>query len=86
MPSTPKAIFADAAIGAKYYLSDMFDRIMENSMAIWILVSATYPIFLFGMVFKAVRHYQRLHAAPAYVPSALVAQSRFEREDWIPSR
>ncbi len=64
----------------------MFDRIMENSMAIWILASATYPIFLFGMIYKAIRRYRQLHAEPAYVPAALTSVSRARREDWIPSR
>ena len=66
--------------------SGMLDRIMENSMAIWILVSATYPIFLFGMIFKAVRRYRLLRADLPYVPASLVAVSRAQREDWIPSR
>ena len=63
----------------------MFDRIMESSMAIWLLVSATYPIFLFGMLFKAFRRYQLLRAQPAYVPSALVEASRAPRQDWVAS-
>jgi hypothetical protein len=64
----------------------MFDRIMENSMAIWILVSATYPIFLFGMIFKAFRHYRRLRALPGRAPMLPVPEPRTQSGDWVPTR
>lgn len=44
----------------------MFDRIMENSMALWLPVSAAYLIFMAGMIVKAFRHFRRARGVPAY--------------------
>jgi hypothetical protein len=40
----------------------MFDRIMENSMALWLPVSAAYLVFLAAMIVKAFRHFRRARA------------------------
>jgi hypothetical protein len=37
----------------------MFDRIMENSMALWLPVSAAYLIFMARMIVMAFRHFRR---------------------------
>ncbi len=73
----------------------MFDRIMENSMPIWLIVSAVFPIFLIGMIVKAILHLRRMRAL-----SETIARERIlvipEREvwsdkvwaetnDWVPS-
>lgn len=74
----------------------MFDRIMENSMALWMLVSALFPIFFFGTLIKAVLHYRRMRAlsrlgdqvelfsAPIVRP--VTHHDRVDSEDWVPSR
>lgn len=64
----------------------MFDRIMENSMAVWLVISAAYPVFILAMLIKAFRHFRRSRApigSPAY-PSEIAVPSR--REDWTPAR
>lgn len=43
----------------------MFDRIMENSMAIWLPLSAAYLVFLAGMIVKAIRHFRGPRRIPA---------------------
>ncbi|MDB5106585.1 MAG: hypothetical protein JWP91_4274 [Fibrobacteres bacterium] len=63
----------------------MFDRIMENSMAIWMLVSAVFPIFFFGTIIKAVLHFRRRRGLLEYLPRIPVPQARFEQDDWVPS-
>jgi hypothetical protein len=64
----------------------MFDRIMENSMAIWLLVSAAYPVFLIGMLVKAVRHYRRLRSPSAHAPLPRERRPQEQPDDWIPAR
>lgn len=79
----------------------MFDRIMENSMALWMLLSALFPIFFFGTIIKAILHFRRTRSLARYrgylsglsghsgLPdlSRLPArEDRVETEDWIPSR
>ncbi|HKP95316.1 MAG TPA: hypothetical protein VJ385_06120 [Fibrobacteria bacterium] len=63
----------------------MFDRIMENSMAIWLLVSALFPVFCFGTILKAILHFRRAHALSEYLSKPAVPRPRFEPDDWIPS-
>jgi hypothetical protein len=67
----------------------MFDRIMENSMAVWLLVSAAYPVFILAMLIKAFRHFRRTRAPAAYppypsYPAEFATPSR--RDDWTPTR
>ena len=69
-----------------YYFSAMFDRIMENSMALWLLVSAAYPVFLIAMLIKAFRHFRRLRAPVAYAPYPPEPVPASRRDDWTPSR
>lgn len=64
----------------------MFDRIMENSMAIWMLVSAVFPIFFFGTLIKAFLHYRRLRRLPEYVPGVPAPRARARTDDWVASR
>jgi hypothetical protein len=76
----------------------MFDRIMENSMAIWVLISAAFPVFAIGTLIKALLHYRRLRAANEPYSATPVAFPRFPEaavsrtvrasaeDDWIPSR
>ena len=77
----------------------MFDRIMENSMPMWMLVSALFPVFLFGTIIKAVLHFRKMRALempmrPVHpgeifaVPIArpITHRERAESDDWIPSR
>ena len=70
----------------------MFDRIMENSMAMWMLVSALFPIFLVGTIIKAVLHFRRMRALKRprdpgeLFPAPISRHDRVESEDWIPSR
>jgi hypothetical protein len=66
----------------------MFDRIMENSMAIWMLVSLAFPIFLIGTLVKAVRHFRKPRWEPETepFPAPVAARSRIEIDDWVPSR
>ncbi len=70
----------------------MFDRIMENSMPLWMLVSALFPIFFFGTLIKAVLHYRRMRALRRsgdrmeLFPAPMAHQKRVESEDWVPSR
>lgn len=64
----------------------MFDRIMENSMALWLLVSAAYPVFLLTMLIKAFRHLRRQRAPLAYVPYAPEPVHASRRDDWTPAR
>ena len=75
----------------------MFDRIMENSMAVWLLVSAAYPVFLCAMLIKAVKHFRARRPVP-YGPfpreAALsrpeaepaLSESRARPDDWSPAR
>jgi hypothetical protein len=70
----------------------MFDRIMENSMAVWLLISAAYPVFLLAMLIKAFRHFRRMRAQASYAPyppypnypPEFVSPPR--RDDWTPAR
>jgi hypothetical protein len=76
----------------------MFDRIMENSMALWMLVSALFPIFFFGTLIKAALHFRRMRELNRLEERLVVRlenrlerrlENRLERlesEDWIPSR
>jgi hypothetical protein len=67
----------------------MFDRIMENSMALWMLVSALFPIFFFGTIIKAILHFRRTRALVRYREYQAILPALPERvnsEDWIPSR
>lgn len=70
----------------------MFDRIMENSMALWMLVSALFPIFVFGTLIKAFLHYRRMRALERMVipdeilPAQPLRHERVDSEDWVPSR
>ncbi|MDB5047458.1 MAG: hypothetical protein JWO30_529 [Fibrobacteres bacterium] len=63
----------------------MFDRIMENSMALWMLVSALFPVFCLGTLIKAVLHFRRTRELLEYVPGPPVSQPRFKPDDWVPS-
>ena len=64
----------------------MFDRIMENSMAIWLLISAAYPVFLVVMLIKAFRHFRRLRAPVDYAAYAPEPVHASRRDDWTPAR
>ena len=64
----------------------MFDRMMQHSLPMWLLVSALFPIFFFGTLIKAFLHFRRLRALPGYVPHIPVLREPAEAEDWIPSR
>lgn len=66
----------------------MFDRIMEHSMAIWLLVSLAYPIFFFGTILKAIRHWRRLRdrSATATAASAGIPLETVQSEDWVATR
>lgn len=70
----------------------MFDRIMENSMAIWMLVSALFPIFFFGTIIKAIVHFRRIKAPKEArqrresVPRRMLRENRVAADDWVPSR
>jgi hypothetical protein len=78
--------------GAITSFQTMFDRIMENSMAMWMLVSALFPIVFFGILIKAFLHYRRTRAiqrtaeALQYAPPRPHARARAASEDWVPSR
>lgn len=50
-------------------------------MAIWLLISAAYPVFLIGMIVKAVRHWRRLKSRPS--PAAREA---VRAGDWVATR
>lgn len=62
----------------------MFDRIMENSMALWLPVSAAYFIFAAGMIVKAIRHFRRARAMSGHGPGPerprLAPTGRYGRE------
>jgi len=47
-------------------------------MALWLLVSAAYPVFLCVMLVKAVRHFRRARGPSAYGPS--LPETAFLRE------
>jgi hypothetical protein len=70
----------------------MFDRIMENSMALWMLLSALFPIFFFGTIIKAILHFRRTRSLTRYrdylpgLTSVPAREDRVDAEDWIPSR
>jgi hypothetical protein len=64
----------------------MFDRIMENSMALWLLISAAYPVFLLAMLIKAFRHFRRLRAPIRYAPYPAEMAAPSQRDDWTPAR
>lgn len=67
----------------------MFDRIMENSMAVWLLISAAYPVFLLAMLIKAFRHFRRTRGPASYAPYPAYSPEfapRNERDDWTPAR
>jgi hypothetical protein len=67
----------------------MFDRIMENSMAMWMLVSALFPIFFFGTLIKAALHFRRMRALKEQgeiLPRPVLGEERVEANDWVPSR
>lgn len=73
----------------------MFDRIMENSMAMWMLVSALFPIFFFGTIIKAVLHFRRMRALKRIkglgedmetFTAPETREDRVQSEDWVPSR
>jgi hypothetical protein len=64
----------------------MFDRIMESSMAIWMLVSLAFPIFFFGTLVKAWLHFRKSRWEPEPIPAPALTGSRIEADDWVPSR
>jgi hypothetical protein len=66
----------------------MFDRIMENSMAVWLLISAAYSVFLVVTLVKALRHFRRLRAREAYLPypPERLPVPSLGRDDWTPAR
>lgn len=64
----------------------MFDRIMENSMALWLLVSAAYPVFILAMLIKAFRHFRRARAPTGYAPYPAEIVTSIRRDDWTPAR
>ncbi|GEM_PF-3589161 len=67
-------------------MPQLFDRIMQNSMAIWMLVSGLFPIFLFGMLIKAVLHLRRIRQLVKRFPEVpAVPSSWVPAEDWVPS-
>lgn len=68
-------------------------------MPMWMLVSALFPVFLFGTIIKAVLHFRRMRALerpgrtgdpgglfPAPTARPNFRQDRVESEDWVPSR
>ena len=63
----------------------MLDRIMQNSMAIWMLVSGLFPIFLLGMVIKAYLHLRRLRVLVKSIPQTPIVPAWIPTEDWVPS-
>ena len=64
----------------------MLDRIMENSMAIWMLVSGLFPVFLFGMLIKAFLHHRRVRRMLESIPeSPRVPLAWSPADDWVPS-
>lgn len=73
-------------------IQNMFDRIMENSMAMWMLVSALFPIFFFGTIIKAIIHFRRMKALREikrrrdFVPGHRLRDNRVAADDWVPSR
>lgn len=64
----------------------MFDRIMENSMPLWMLASALFPIFFFATLIKAILQYRRTREALQTLPLAALPRARMENRDWVPSR
>jgi hypothetical protein len=72
----------------------VFDRIMENTMAIWLPVSAAYLVFMAGMIVKAIRHFRRQRNVPAYTPGPRRAYAasgggtgaELRARDWTPAR
>jgi hypothetical protein len=76
----------------------MFDRIMENSMAIWMLISAAFPVFAIGTLIKAFLRFRRLRTASGHYPAATMSRVSFSDapasrpvhavagDDWVPSR
>jgi hypothetical protein len=64
----------------------MFDRLMENSMALWMLISGLFPVFLFGMIIKAYLHYRRTRLLLDKMPKVpVVTHAWVKSEDWVPS-
>lgn len=67
----------------------MFNRIMENSMAIWMLVSIAFPVFCFGTIIKAILHFRKSRIRAEYVSLPAMARSAVDAvagDDWVPSR
>ena len=70
----------------------MFDRIMENSMALWMLLSALFPIFFFGTIIKAIVHFRRMKAHREikqqleFIPRHMLRENRVAADDWVPGR
>lgn len=61
-------------------------------MAMWMLVSALFPIFFFGTIIKAIVHFRRMKALkeikrqPGFVPRHMLRENRVKADDWVPSR
>jgi len=60
-------------------------------MAVWLLVSAAYPVFVLAMLIKAFRHFRRRRAQVPYRFLSSQADLSPERkppatDDWVPAR
>jgi hypothetical protein len=71
----------------------MFNTLMRNTMPVWMLLSALYPIFVGAFVFKALTQMRRLRAlrreaaAPRHKAEGVRLRSEAwtEAKDWVPS-
>lgn len=56
-------------------------------MAIWMLISGLFPIFLFGMLIKAFLHLRRIRELVRNLPesSKVPVHAWVPAEDWVPS-
>ncbi len=67
-------------------LKTFIDRMMENSMGMWMLVSGIFPIFLIGTLIKAYLHRKRIQMLIGQIPEVKIeSPARAPENDWVPS-
>lgn len=64
----------------------MFDRMMEHSISIWLLVSAAYLVFFVGMIYKAIRRWRGSRAPSAHAQARTLPREGVQSEDWVATR
>lgn len=63
----------------------MFNTIMRNTMPVWMLLSALYPIFVGLFIYRALAQMRRLRALRREAAAPLRSDAWTEAKDWVPT-